>query len=121
MLRTIFWVITAVIIVVFVILNPEIMTVRIFPDYGSQPATVLAAPKSALILGVYALGAIPVWLVYRASRWNMTRRIENAERQLADLRQQNSLATQTASTPASNDGLASDPLPATVTPNTPSL
>lgn len=122
MLRTLFWVVTAVIIVVFVILNPEIMTVRIFPEFGGQPASVLAAPKSALIIGVYALGAIPIWLVYRANRWNLTRRLENAERQLADLRQQNAVAAQsTAPTVTTADTLSSDPLPTAVPPSTPSL
>lgn len=121
MLRTIFWVITAVIIVLFAMWNWAPVSVKIWPEIGSAQGLRLDTFLPMLILGAYALGAVPVWLVYRASRWNMTRRIENAERQLADLRQQSSLAAQTASAPASNDMLASDPLPANVTPKTSSL
>lgn len=120
MLRTIFWVITAVVIVLFAMWNWAPVSVKIWPEIGTAQGLRLDTFLPMLILGAYALGAVPVWLVYRASRWNLTRRVENAERQLADLRQQNTIAAQSATLPA-GDTVASDPLPTTVTPATPSL
>ena len=121
MLRTIFWVITAVVIVLFAMWNWAPVSVKIWPEIGTAQGLRLDTFLPMLILGAYALGAVPVWLVYRATRWNLTRRVENAERQLADLRQQNALAQSTTPAVSTNDSLASDPLPTTVTPNTPSL
>lgn len=101
MLRTFFWVITAVIVVVFAMANWNSVDVLVWPN------TILQTKLPVLVLGAYALGMIPLWLVYRASRWNLTRRLENAERQLADVRQQQAVAT--------NSEFTGNPLPTTVT------
>lgn len=122
MLRTLFWVVTAVIIVLFAMWNWAPVSVKIWPEIGNAQGLRLDTFLPMLILGAYALGAVPVWLVYRASRWNLTRRVENAERQLADLRQQNAVAAQsTAPTATTADTLSNDPLPTAVPPSTPSL
>ncbi len=106
MLRTLFWVVTAVVIVLFSMWNWSPVSVKIWPGMGASQGLRLDTFLPLLILGAYALGMIPLWLMYRASKWNFTRRLENAERQLADLRAQQAAASGTAFT--------GNPLPTTV-------
>lgn len=92
--RTLFWVVTAVIIVLFAMWNWSPVSVKIWPSIGGNSQGLrLDTFLPLVIIGAYLLGAIPVWLLHRASKWSLTRRVENAERELANLRQQNIAAT----------------------------
>jgi len=44
---------------------------------------VVDAKLPALVIGAYLLGMLPTWLVYRATRWRMSRRIATLEAALA--------------------------------------
>ena len=97
--RTLFWVVTAVIIVLFAMWNWVEVSVKIWPSMGGNSQGLrLDTFLPLVIICSYALGAIPVWLLHRASKWNLTRRVENAERELANLRQQNIAAANAAPT-----------------------
>jgi hypothetical protein len=36
----------------------------------------------ALVIGAFALGLVPMWFLYRATRWRLTRRITTLETSL---------------------------------------
>ena len=99
--RTLFWVVTAVAIVLFAMGNWEEVSVRILPKMGGASQGLRVDTFLPLvIIGAYLLGAVPVWLLHRASKWSLTRRVENAERELANLRQQQMAADKNAPLPA---------------------
>ncbi|ALJ12977.1 lipopolysaccharide assembly protein LapA domain-containing protein [Sphingopyxis macrogoltabida] len=79
-LRTIIWVFLTIVLVVFAMANWIPVTVRIWP--GQDLETKLPM----LIFIAFLLGSIPTWIALRATRWSMKRRLDNSERQLADLR-----------------------------------
>lgn len=88
--RTLFWVVTAVAIVLFAMWNWVPVSVKIWPSMGGNSQGLrLDTFLPLVIIGAYALGAIPVWLLHRTSKWTLTRRVENSERELANMRQQN--------------------------------
>ena len=39
-----------------------------------------------LLLVAFLIGLLPLFIVHRATRWNLKRRLDNAERSLAELR-----------------------------------
>lgn len=80
-IRTIVWVLLLVAFAIFATANwePEI-TVRIWQNL------VVETKLPALMLIAFLLGLVPMWLVHRASRWNLQRRVnalENAARSAA--------------------------------------
>lgn len=79
-LRTIIWVFLTIVLVVFAMANWIPVTVRIWP--GQDLETKLPM----LIFIAFLLGSIPTWIALRATRWTLNRRLDNSERQLADLR-----------------------------------
>lgn len=99
--RTLFWVVTAVAIVLFAMWNWSPVSVKIWPSMGGNTQGLrLDTFLPLVIIGAYALGAIPVWLLHRASKWSLTRRAENAEREVANLRHQQIAAEKNAAVPA---------------------
>lgn len=79
-LRTIIWVLLTVILVVFAFANWTAVTVTIWPGWEAE------TKLPVIIFAAFALGSIPTWIALRATRWSMRRRLDNSERQLADLR-----------------------------------
>ena len=99
-LRTLFWVVTAVLIVLFAMGNWEIVSIRILPKMGGASQGLRVDTYLPLvIIAAYLLGAVPVWLLHRTSKWSLTRRAENAEREAANLRQQQLAADKNATAP----------------------
>jgi putative membrane protein len=76
-LRTAFWVILAVAIALFCKANNRPMEIKIWGDIVWD--TRIWFP----MLIAFLLGAIPFWIVARATRWRLQRRLESTERALA--------------------------------------
>ena len=79
-LRTLFWVVFAVIAAVFSLRNWTPVTVRLF---GGMEAD---AKLPVLVFGAFLIGFLPTYFIHRATRWQLKRRLDSAERSLAELR-----------------------------------
>ena len=73
-LKTLFWVVLAVILVLFARNNWEPVTLNL---WGGLQADV---KKPVLVLAAFLLGFLPTLLIYRARLWSLKRRIEPLER-----------------------------------------
>jgi uncharacterized integral membrane protein len=89
-IRTLIWVIVAVVITVFAVANAEPVSVNIWP--GSRADM----PLSILIILVFLLGFLPPFLLNLGNRWRLSRRISQQEQVIAQLRP----TTIVAATPA---------------------
>ena len=87
-LKTLFWVLIAVIVVLFASRNWTNVTVNL---WGNLLADI---NLPLLLLIVFLLGMVPTWLVMRARLWAAKRRVEALERNQA------ALVTQPAVEPA---------------------
>jgi putative membrane protein len=87
-LRTLFWVVVAVIAVIFSVRNWTPVTIHL---WGGIDADV---KLPVMLAAAFALGLVPMFIVYRATRWRLKRRLETVERALA-------ISLPTASPPAS--------------------
>jgi lipopolysaccharide assembly protein A len=79
-LKTLMWVIVAVGIAIFSMANWMPVDVLVWPGL------MLETKLPVLIVIAFLAGALPMWVMLRAARWSLTRRLDNSERQLADLR-----------------------------------
>ena len=79
-LRTIIWVILAVLLVVFSIFNWETTNVRFWPGM------LLETKLPVLILGAFLLGSLPMWLAYKTTKFQYRRKLTISERELEILR-----------------------------------
>lgn len=73
-LKTLFWVLIAVIVALFASRNWFDVTLNLWNDIQADIKLPL------LLLIVFLLGMIPVWLVQRARIWSLSRRVEAMER-----------------------------------------
>ena len=73
-LRTLFWVVLAVVLVIFGYNNWVVVTVRLWTDL------VLDTPLPILLLGAFLLGLVPALILHRATRWNLRRKLEAVSR-----------------------------------------
>lgn len=80
MLRTIIWVLLTAILVIFAMANWSAVTVTVWPGQ------VLDTKLPLLILISFLIGSLPMWIALRTTRWTLNRRLNDSERQLADLR-----------------------------------
>lgn len=98
-LKTMLWVIIAVVTVLFSINNWTPVTLNLWA--GLQMETQLPI----LVIAAFLLGLIPYFVLHRATRWSLNRKLSNAERSLAEYRglgtiqPSESNVTNTASTP----------------------
>ena len=76
-LKTLFWVLLAVVLVLFGTRNWADVTLNLWGDIQADIKIPL------LLLIVFLLGLIPTWLVMRARMWSMNRRIDALERHQA--------------------------------------
>lgn len=76
MLRTIFWVLVVAVLAAFTAANWQPVEVRIWDGL------LLETRLPALVIAAFLLGLVPTWLLYRATRWRMARRITTLETQL---------------------------------------
>ncbi len=72
-IKTLFWVILAVILVVFAVNNWSPTSVLIWEDIR------IDTKLPVLVIGAFLLGFVPLWLIHRASRWRLNRRIKTLE------------------------------------------
>ena len=75
--RTILWVLLAVALVLFAINNWQPVEVRVWTTL------VIETKLAALAIAAFLLGLVPTWLLQRALRWRLTRRIATLEANLA--------------------------------------
>ena len=76
-LKTLFWVLLAVVLVLFGTRNWADVTLNLWGDIQADIKIPL------LLLIAFLLGLLPTWLVMRARMWSMNRRIEALERHQA--------------------------------------
>jgi len=79
-IKTIFWVLAAVLLMAFIYINPAPITVRIWPG---NPGISVDTKAWALIVASLLVGFVPTWLIMSAQRWRMARRIAALESTLA--------------------------------------
>ncbi|WP_076068347.1 LapA family protein [Sphingomonas montana] len=79
-LRTLFWVVLAVIAVIFATKNWTTAQVNL---WGGIVADV---KLPVLLLIAFLAGLLPPSILYQANRWRLRRRIDSAERTIAELR-----------------------------------
>ena len=79
-LKTLFWVVLAVVAVVFAMRNWTPVQVSLWGGL------VVEAKLPVIVFGAFLLGFLPTFGWHRASRWRLQRRIESHERALADIR-----------------------------------
>lgn len=108
-LRTAFWVVIAVALAFFCMANYVPVTVRLWGDM------VMETKLPVLLIGAFLLGAMPFWIMARATRWRMKRRLESTERALVAATASAAPATPaTATTP-----ILPDATPSPLTPTGP--
>lgn len=92
-LRTAFWVVIAVALAFFCMANYVPVTVRLWGDM------VMETKLPVLLIGAFLLGALPFWIMARATRWRLKRRLDSAERSLAAVIAPPAVASPTVITP----------------------
>ncbi|OAN53591.1 MULTISPECIES: lipopolysaccharide assembly protein LapA domain-containing protein [unclassified Sphingobium] len=100
-LRTAFWVVIAVALAFFCMANYVPVTVRLWGDL------VMETKLPVLLIGAFLLGALPFWVMARATRWRLKRRLDSTERAL--------VAATAASAPPPAPALSDPPVVTTVT------
>ncbi len=75
-LRTLFWVVLAVVGVIFATANWTPVTINLWSGL------VLDTRLPVLLFGAFLLGLVPTLVVYRATRWSLRRRLDTANRAL---------------------------------------
>lgn len=101
-IKTLFWVILAVILVVFAVNNWSPTSVLIWQDVR------IDTKLPVLVIGAFLLGFVPLWIVHRTARWRLTRRIKTLE-----------AAARPAPAPAPVVNNPSTPASSTTAPSTP--
>ena len=77
-IRTILWVLVTAVLVAFIAMNWTKVPVNIWPlDDGNY--LHFEWPVGVIALVFFILGALPMWLVHRAGRWRLKRRIHSLE------------------------------------------
>ena len=79
-LRTVFWVVLAVLGVIFSFNNWQIVSIKLWSDI------VVDTPLPILLLVVFMLGLVPVLFLHRATRWSLNRKLDAANRSLTETR-----------------------------------
>src|SRR3546814_14005528 len=76
-LRTVFWVVVAVALALFCVANYTRVEMNLWGDL------VMETKLPVLLIGAYLLGALPFWIMARATRWRMKSKLESTESALA--------------------------------------
>lgn len=79
-LRTLFWVVLAVVAVIFASNNWTQVTINLWG--GLRADTKLPV----LLLIAFLIGVVPTLVLHLATRWRLRRRLDSAERSLGELR-----------------------------------
>ena len=75
--RTVVWIIVTAALVSFIAMNWERAPVNFWPLEDGY--LHFDWPVGVIALFFFLLGLVPTWLVYRATRWNLNRRINALE------------------------------------------
>ncbi|MBV9527711.1 lipopolysaccharide assembly protein LapA domain-containing protein [Sphingomonas sp.] len=76
-LKTLFWVLLAVLVALFAWTNWTPVTINLWTDIQAETKLPL------LVLAGFVVGWLPTWLVMRARLWTLRRRIDAFDRQRA--------------------------------------
>jgi lipopolysaccharide assembly protein A len=79
-LRTVFWVVLAVLGVIFSFNNWQIVSIKLWGDI------IVDTPLPILLFVVFMLGLLPVLILHRATRWSLSRKLDAANRNLTETR-----------------------------------
>jgi lipopolysaccharide assembly protein A len=90
-LKTVFWVLLAVLVALFGVRNWADVTLNLWGDIQADVKVPI------LLLIAFLLGWLPTWLIMRARLWGMKRRIEAFDRQRTTERTQEAMAEETQS------------------------
>ena len=74
-LKTVFWVLIAVLVVLFAVRNWTPVTLNLWTDIQAETKLPM------LVFVGFLIGWLPTWLIMRARLWTMQRRIEAMDRQ----------------------------------------
>jgi len=96
-LKTLFWVVLAVVAVIFAMRNWTPVTVNLWGGL------LVDAKLPVLVFGAFAAGFLPTFAYHRASRWQLRRRLESHERALADMRGIGEMATPSPVLPSTTE------------------
>lgn len=113
-IRTILWVLITALLVAFIAMNWTKVPVNIWPMDGGNYLH-LQWPVGVIALVFFALGALPMWVVHRAGRWRLERRIHALENTVNAISAPAAMATPTdpapapASTPLTAPAVHADP------------
>ena len=77
-LKTLFWVLVAVIVALFASRNWSDVTLNLWGDIQADIKIPL------LLLVIFLLGLLPTWLILRARIWSLNRRMESLDRSRAE-------------------------------------
>ena len=72
-LRTVVWVVVAIALLIFSIMNWDPVEVKIWEGL------VLETKIPALVIVSFVLGLLPMWMLHRGTKWRLTRRINTLE------------------------------------------
>ena len=78
--RTIVWVILAVLLTVFAVANSQVVAVSVWPGYVAE------LPLSILIILVFLVGFLPIFLMHVSNRWLMRRQIEAQKQTITSMK-----------------------------------
>jgi len=106
--KTIFWVLFAVIVVIFAVNNWVQSSILIWSDIRVD------TKLPVLVIMAFLLGFLPTWLAFRATKWRMAQRIRVLEAEA--LQQKLEQPILAASPQQTNDPEAKDPKPAQAGP-----
>jgi putative membrane protein len=76
-LKTVFWVLVAVVVALFAKANWAPVTIKLWNDIVADVQLPL------LLLLVFLIAWLPTWLIMRAKMWSLNRRIESLDRSRA--------------------------------------
>jgi len=76
-LKTVFWVLVAVLVALFAKANWTSVTIKLWNDIVADIRLPI------LLLAAFILGWLPTWIVMRTRLWSVRRRLEAAERSAA--------------------------------------
>ena len=74
-LKTLFWVLVAVLVVLFAVRNWTPVTLNLWTDIQAETKLPM------LVFVGFSIGWLPTWLMMRARLWTMKRRLEALDRQ----------------------------------------
>jgi lipopolysaccharide assembly protein A len=79
-LKTLFWIVLTVIAVAFAFKNWTPVTVLLWGNI------VVDVKLPILLFAAFLLGLLPMFVLHRASRWRLRRKLDHVERSLAETR-----------------------------------